>query len=105
MSTGCASFEKTSYRTLASVAVSVDQAMMAWGDYVKAGFATPDSQVRVKEKYSLYQRSMAAAKAAKVAYDNDKSNPNMKSYQIALDVIAVASAGVIGIISEITNGQ
>src|SRR5512146_2370633 len=60
--TACANLETNAYKVLASTATVVDNSMNAWGDWVRAGYATPDDEVRVQQAYEKYQATMAVAK-------------------------------------------
>jgi hypothetical protein len=61
---GCKSPEVAAYRTVGGVAATVDAAMNAWGDWVRAGKATADDETRVRSAYIKYQNAMQVAKAA-----------------------------------------
>lgn len=52
------------YKTLKSVAVSVDSAMGVYGDLYRAGKVTPSQRETIKDIYVRYQSSMAVAIAA-----------------------------------------
>jgi hypothetical protein len=65
---GCATVETTAYRTLGSTSSLVDNAMKAWGDYVRAGLATPTDQQTCRGLYIRYQAGMKVAKTAVLSY-------------------------------------
>ncbi len=63
---GCASFNNTAGKLLASTAITADKAMQGWATYVVIN-KVPDndpSQVKVRAAYAKYQMAMAAAQAA-----------------------------------------
>lgn len=61
---GCASFQTTSGKFLASTAQSVDLAMKGWALFVVEGKVTAQQQLNVRSAYAMYQRSMLVASNA-----------------------------------------
>jgi hypothetical protein len=59
--TGCETTERTQYQTLATVMVSVDAAMTAYGDAVRLGLVDTDDQRTVKHEFDQYKRLERAA--------------------------------------------
>lgn len=53
------SLEQTAYRTLGTTEATVNSAMMAWGDWVRAGYATDQDQARVRQALDVYMQVMA----------------------------------------------
>lgn len=53
--------KQVAYKTLATVGYSVDSAMLAWGDYVKAGKATWQDEQVVSLAFDKYIRLYAPA--------------------------------------------
>jgi hypothetical protein len=66
--TGCRSPEQAAYRATGSVALAVDAAMRGWGDYVRAGLATPQQEATVKGAYERYQATMRLARRLVESY-------------------------------------
>jgi hypothetical protein len=94
---GCASLETTAYRTIGGVSVTVDVAMTAWGDYVRAGKATPADEAKVKAAYEGYQRAMRAVHGAVRVYRVSRDG---RGLQAALEAVASASGQVTGAVKQ-----
>ncbi len=58
LSNGC-----TTFKAAAVVATTVDGAMNGWGEYVRAGRATPAQEAIVRDAYEKYQKSMLVVEA------------------------------------------
>lgn len=89
--------EVSAYKSTGVVVVTVDSAMKAWGDYVRAGLASVDSQLKVKATYDKYYLTVQAAKAViTVAKSNNSTN------QVVNTVAIISSAGaeVIGLVES-----
>lgn len=87
--TACANLERNTYRTLGSLAVTVDGAMNGWGDYVRNGHGNIAQHTAVKQAYGNYQGAMRVAQTAVTAY---RLNPDERELSKAL-AVASASAG------------
>lgn len=87
--TACANLERNTYRAIGGLAVTVDGAMNAWGDYARAGQGTIAQHAAVKQAYINYQSGMRIAQTSVNAY---RLNPDAKELQKAL-AVASASAG------------
>lgn len=72
--TGCQTTERTQYQTLATVMVSVDAAMTAYGDAVRLGLVDTDDQRTVKQKFDQYKRLERAALQA-AQFDLETASP------------------------------
>jgi hypothetical protein len=94
---GCASLETNAYRTIGSTAVTVDAAMRGWGDYVRAGKATPANQVAVKGAYLRYQTAMTVAQQAVIVY---KANGDKVTFQTSIDMLNAAKDVLIGLVEK-----
>jgi len=70
LAAGCASFERTSGKALASSALTVDAAMKAWAQYVVLQHPPADQEAKVRAAYEQYQRSMRLAQDAWLAAVN-----------------------------------
>jgi hypothetical protein len=55
---------RVAYNTLAGTEITVDEAMQAWGDYVKNFHPTPQQEQQVKDIYEKYQVAEAEAVSA-----------------------------------------
>lgn len=60
----CASAQLSVYRSLATTATTVDTAMSAYGDLVRAGKVSAATQAKVKQAYADYQLAMVIAEGA-----------------------------------------
>lgn len=97
---GCQSLERNAYRTIGTVAVGVDSAMNAWGDYVRAGMATPQQEQIVKLAYTKYQTSMEACKVAVYIYKTSQASE--KDFpQSALDALSKNASDLVNIILKL----
>ena len=92
---GCATAESAAYRTLGATAYVVDGAMNGWGDWVRAGRATPAQEASVKAAYERYQAAMRVARAAVTAY---KTAPDRPALDRALDAVDAARVALIGLL-------
>lgn len=100
---GCANLETTAYRTIGTTAVTVDGAMKGWGDWVRAGKATPKDEAVVKAAYSKYQASIGTLKAAVIAA---KAAPEGQAQlETALQAVEVAAGEIVLLISTFTRGS
>lgn len=61
MVSACASFVKTSYQTLYSVATVVDTARKTYNDFYKKGDVSPELALKVEKAYMTYQGAMTLA--------------------------------------------
>lgn len=95
--TACANLERNAYRTIGSIVVAVDTAMEGWGEYVRAGKATPDEQAVARKLYVGYQNSMSIVKAAVVAH---RKNPNEIALQQATVAASAAAEDLVVWIAE-----
>ena len=68
--TSCATFVRTSYQTLSSVATIVDFARNGYNEFYKAGMVKPELAAKVEQAYPIYQQSMGLAVQAVKAYQN-----------------------------------
>jgi len=99
---GCANLETVAYKTIGTTAVTVDGAMKGWGDWVRAGKATPRDEVVVKSAYSKYQASISTLKQAVIAA---KSAPEgQASLETALQATEAAAGELVLLISTFTRG-
>ncbi len=97
--TGCASLDTNAYKTIGTTANLVDGAMRGWGDYVRAGRATPDDESRVRAAYEKYQAAMRAARAAVNTYHTAPDNE--VPLQTALSALSSASGEIVNLIGVI----
>ena len=101
---GCATLETTAYRSIGSVAVTVDTAMQAWGDAVRAGDVTPAQEAVVKSAYLKYQSAMRTANAALTAYKLS-AGQNKNGLNVALDTLDGCAADLTKLIRELSTKQ
>ena len=88
---GCASFQNSAGKTLASVATTVDAAMKGWAAYVVAGGASEVQQNEIKVLYRQYQIAMFAAETAFIELSKtgdrtswSQAEPNLVKVQTSL---------------------
>jgi len=103
--TACATFVRTSYQTLSSVATIVDTARNGYNEFYKAGQITPELAAKVEKAYQIYQQAMGVAVQAVRAYQNlaatgvvvspDSANKAIQDAQDATNTLlsAFADAG------------
>jgi|GEM_PF-3022014 len=96
---GCASLETTAYRTIGAVAVTVDGAMNAWGDYVRAGHATASDETVVRAAYDHYQQTMRTLHVAVTAYKLDEAS-NAGALKTALDTMGAAADELVALVNQ-----
>ena len=101
---GCATLETNSYRVIGTTAASVDGAMNAWGDWVRAGQATDAQQAKVRQAYETYQDSMAIAEIAVGRYRAGMDSQRT-GLDIALDVLAGSATRLIALVQQLTTQQ
>ena len=68
--TSCATFVRTSYQTLSSVATIVDAARNGYNDFYKAGMVKPEVAAKVEQAYPIYQQAMTLAVQGVKAYQD-----------------------------------
>ena len=98
--TGCQSENRAAYVATGSVIVTVDAAMSAWGDYVRAGKATRDDQIRVRDIYLKYQAAIAIERDAVLAAQATKDDGALRQ---ALAVVAASQSDVIALVQTLTG--
>ena len=94
---GCATLEQSAYRSIGSVAVTVDAAMNSWGDWVRAGQSAPEQEATVRVAYARYQSAMRTANSALTAY-RISAGQNKTELNIALDVLDGSAADLMQLI-------
>lgn len=100
--TGCKTPEQGAYRTIGTVSVSVDAAMNGWGDYVRAGKATPEQEIKVKAGYVKYQTAMRVAKITVASY---KAQPDGATrLNSAVDALSAAGSEIVTLVQLFTKG-
>ena len=88
--------EILAYRTIGTVAHTVDATMNGWGDWVRGGKATAGDQAKVKTAYQSFQSAMVATESAVVAYRNG-TNKNM--LEASIEVLQAAANAVMTMVS------
>lgn len=99
LNAGCATPELAAYRTLGTTTVLVNAAMNGWGDYVRAGLATPDDQIRVRGAYEKYQASMRVAKSVALAM-KDSGAINDPVWMQVVNAVTKSANDVINLIAK-----
>lgn len=93
---GCSTPERTAYRSLGTIAVTVDGAMNGWGEYVRAGRATGADQAKVRSAYERYQSAMRIAEQAQLAAA--AAPDNQSSYVTAVSAVSAAADEIVALI-------
>ena len=96
---GCATLETTAFRGIGAVAVTVDTAMQAWGDAVRADQVTADQELVVRQAYARYQSAMRTAHAALTAYKLS-SGQDKNALNVALDTLDGCAADLTKLIRD-----
>ncbi len=94
--TACKNPELAAYRTIGGVAATVETAMTAWGDWVKAKRATPDDEVRVKAAYVKYQAAMKVAEQSVKTARN--LPPGTASYAAIVSILSESADPLVALI-------
>jgi len=94
---GCASFQNTAGKLLASTAATVDAAMKGWAAYVVAGGATDDQQKQVRESYGRYQLAM---KGAESAYLASVKNADRSGWAAASAALTASSSQILALVQS-----
>lgn len=99
---GCATTSKTpvqdaAYKTIGTIATTVDASMLAWGDYVRAGMAKPAQEVLVRSTYQKYQAVILSTKIMVLTYVD--SPTNQTTLYTSLQAVGNASSEVINTIN------
>jgi hypothetical protein len=99
----CLTACRTAYQTTGVVVHTVDAAMKGWGDWVRAGKATPTEEAAVKRAYQAYQQSMETAYAAYLAaQERPAEEPKFRGALAAADA---AKNEVIKLVLLLTRRQ
>lgn len=100
--TGCASKPiDTTTKIAGTVTTSVDAAMNSWGAWVRAGKATLEQRVKVRDAYQKYQ--VAAKLAEKTAIVALNTPTEQQAYVSALNIVSQSSAELILLIESLTK--
>ncbi len=94
--TGCATFNNSAGKLLASTAATVDTSMKAWASYVVVAKIDADGQREVRNAYVKYQAAMATAETAYVALVKDGNRP---TWETARTVLAATTASLTDLIN------
>jgi len=95
--TGCITLENNAFKVVGTTAHVVDAAMNGWGDYVRAGKATPADQATVKAAYEKYQQAMQTTHVAISAYQVSKDKTALNA---ALDVLDACKNDLVDLIQK-----
>jgi hypothetical protein len=93
--TGCATFTKTTYQTLATTATMVNAARSAYDTFYKEGKVPAATEAKVVVAYAKYQNAMRVAINSVRLYDNLKAqgltvSPEQANANIALVTSAIS---------------
>lgn len=94
---GCKSPELTAYKTLASIALTVNTAKHAYEDYRALGSVTPEQDAKIKAAYLQYQG------AFKVAEDIQKSlagNADKTLYMQLIQSVEAVSGDFLNLVAQ-----
>ena len=109
--TGCASANKTAYKATATVAISADAAMSAWGDYVAHQRATGKPvavsvEIQVRDAYLKYQSISIVAADAGASYSRASAakDPNagaaLQGLNTAMSIASACLADLVNLIQQ-----
>lgn len=89
-------YEKAAFRTVGTITTTVDAAMRAYGDEVKAAHVTAETQATVKGFYDKYYAAIQVAQSVVLSY---KAGTATKSAtQNALDAASAAAQPLLNLI-------
>lgn len=103
LSTGCGTFGKNTYRATATATVTVDAAMSAWGRWVKEHKPPAESEIKVKNAFEKYQRSVTLVASAGSAYLKAKQTPGPPGLSEAQIKFNAAVAAASSALADLTN--
>lgn len=103
LAAGCGTPAAKTTQAAGSVTITVESAMLAWGDWVRANKATVEQRVQVRAAYQKYQASMLVAE--KVALSVLSAPENQSVYVAALNAASQASIELIALIETFTRKQ
>lgn len=69
--------EEVAYRTIGTIAHTVDGAMKGWGTYVAEGKATIEQEAQVKEAHDTYRSMMRIAHSVLLSMGSQPEGQNM----------------------------
>lgn len=92
--------EQAAYRTLGTIAQSVDSGMKAFGEWVALGKATAADVEKAKALYTKYQAAMRVAKDAALTV---KQDPQAGTWDIALTTVEAAAGDLLTLITTLTK--
>ncbi len=101
-SQGCATYEGNAYRVIGATTVTVEKCMAGWNDYVGAGKASIEDELKVHAIYERYQKAMRVAKASVMSY---RANQDKSSMEIALGQLESTGAEVIKFVRAVTDSN
>lgn len=95
----CKTPMQTTFVTTGVVVTTVDTALQAWGDYVRAGKATVAQSAKVEELCGHYVRAMQVAKDLMLVMAESKNKEIYKTQlDLALAAISDTSANLVAFI-------
>ncbi len=99
---GCAGQTKVAYQVETGAQVTVETAMTAWGDYVKAHHPPASDELKVKLAYEKYQMANVAAVDATSALASLTDTNSVPRFSlIASDATASAATALTELINVI----
>jgi uncharacterized protein YcfL len=99
---GCASFQATSGKILATSAITVDASMKGWAIWVAKGQATDAQQAAVKSAYQKYQ---AAISIATGAYETAVTTGDQTAWKQAEIILTNNQTALVNLISQFSKPQ
>lgn len=107
---GCKSPEAVAYKSIGGIAITVDAALSAFGDYYDATMptATPSTAAALEKRraqlgksYQKYQDAMIVAQ--RIVSEAQRVPEEQRSFQDALNVIAATASDVVSLVESWTG--
>lgn len=89
-------YEKTAFRTVGTLTTTVDAAMKAYGDEVKLGHISADTQNTVKSAYDKYYAAIQVAQSVTLSYK--AGDATQSAVKQALDAATAAATPLIAMV-------
>lgn len=92
---GCATPERSAFRSIGAIVITVDTATSAYYQYREHHY-NPALDLKIKEGYQLYQKTMAVVKDTEISYKN--GNVDRNSWEKLMDAVSASASDLIALI-------